>query len=102
MAKRRVNRKGRVQVAMALGFFLLIAMVMVWRKSYGFSRSVEIRALDRQRVELESERAKLVNDIASMVSIGRMGAVAGTRLGMKLPDPSMVLTLPRPLPREER
>jgi hypothetical protein len=87
---------------MALGFFLLIAVGMVWRKSVGFSRSVEIRALDRKRVELESERAKLVNDIGAAVSIGRMGAVAGARLGMKLPDPSMVQTLPRPLPREDR
>ena len=100
MAKRRVARKGRVQVAMALGGFLLIALGMVWRKSVGFSHSVEIRRLDRERAELESERAKLSNDIGAMVSIGRMGAVAGARLGMKVPDPSQVLTLPRPVSGE--
>ena len=91
-----------MHVAMALGGFLLIALGMVWRKSVGFSHSVEIRRLDRERAELESERAKLANDIGTMVSIGRMGAVAGGRLGMKVPDPSQVLTLPRPSSPEER
>lgn len=101
MAKRRVARRGRVQVAIYLGAFLLVAAGLVWRKSAGYARALELRALDRQRAELESERTKLVNELRTAVSFGRMGNVASSRLGMRMPSDSQIVPLPRPTPRSD-
>lgn len=96
MAPRRVARRGRVQVALILLAFLLIAVGLVWRKSVGYAKALELRALDRERAELASERSRLTNEIRTQVSLGRMGAVAGARLGMRTPSDSQIIPLPRP------
>ena len=99
MAKRRVARRGRVYIALGLVAFLLVAAGVVWRRSVGVVKATELHALDRKRAELEAERAKLVSDIRSATSLGRLGAVVSQRLGMRVPSDSQLIRLPRPSPK---
>lgn len=98
MAKRAVARPGRVAIALALVAFLLVATGVVWRRSVGVAKARELHTLDRHQAELQAERAKLVTDIRSGSSLGRLGAVVSQRLGMRIPSDSQLIRLPRPTP----
>lgn len=99
MAKRRVAPRGRVQVAVGLGLFVFVMAVVVWRRTIGYEKAVELRQLETQRKELEAERSRLVNDIRSAMSIGRLGPIVIARLGMKYASDSQSIRLPMPTPR---
>ena len=99
MAKRAVARRGRFQVALALVAFLLVATGVIWRRSLGIAEAKALHNLDRQRAELDAERAKLVSDIRSGSSFGRLGPVVSKRLGMRVPSDSQLIWIPRPSPR---
>ena len=99
MAKRRVARRGRVQVAIGLGAFVVIMAGGVWRRTLGYEKAVEMQQLEGQVKELEADRAKLVNDIRSGMSIGRLGPIVEARLGMKQASDSQIIRLPMPTPR---
>lgn len=99
MAKRRVARRGRVQVAIALGAFLVVMTGVVWRRTVGYAKALEMRQLEGQVKELEAERAKLVTDIRSGMSIGRLGPVVEARLGMRKASDAQIIRLPMPAPR---
>ncbi len=99
MAKRRVAVRGRWVVAVTLSLFVLVMAGVIWRKSLGYSTSLELRALDSQRRELEAQRSTLQNDIRTGMSLGRLGPVVSSRLGMKMPSDSQVFRLPKPAPR---
>ena len=47
----------------------------------------------------KADRAKLVNDIRSGMSIGRLGPIVEARLGMKQASDSQIIRLPMPTPR---
>jgi hypothetical protein len=99
MAKRGVARRGRVQVAIALGAFVLVMAGVVWRRTIGYENAVEMKQLEGQVKELEADRAKLVSDIRSGMSIGRLGPIVEARLGMKQASDSQIIRLPMPSPR---
>lgn len=99
MAKRRVAPRGRVQLAVALSAFVLVMAGVIWRKSVGYTASIELRTLDNRRRELEAQRSKLQNDIRTGMSLGRLSPVVSARLGMKMPSDSQVFRLPKPAPR---
>lgn len=106
MAKRGVTRRGgakrgRVQVALALLAFLVVASGVIARRSAGAAKARELLALDRTRATLESERVKLVNDIRNATSLVRLGPVVSQRLGLRTPPDAQVVRLPRPAPRPE-
>ena len=97
MAKRRrVGVRGRSVVALALLAFVLVASVVIWRRSIGIGQGRELRELDRQRRELESQKAKLEGDIRDAATRGRLAPVVERRLGLRTPHDSEVVFLPRP------
>jgi hypothetical protein len=53
-----------------------------------------------QRRALETRRAQLERDIISQSSLARLGTEAQSRLGLRFPDDSQVIFLPRPSPRD--
>lgn len=95
MASRRVAARGRTIVALALLGFVLIAAGVIWRRAAGVSRARELRALEQRRLQLESERAKLVSEIRDAASRGRLAAIAERRLNMHVPSDTQVVILPR-------
>lgn len=95
MAKRRVAGRGRRVVAGFLVAFVLVASIVIWRRSHGIVQARELRELERQQRQLEAERARLERDIRLASSRSRLVPVA-ERLGMRMPLDSeiVVLTLP--------
>ena len=102
MPKRGARGRGRSIVAIALLGFLLVATGVIWRRSYGIARARELRDLDRRRVQLEAERAKLESDIRELSSRATLAPIAEQRLNMHVPSDSQVVILPRPQPTPVR
>ena len=96
MAKRRVKGRGRPIVALLLVGFVLVATGVIWRRSFGIAQSRELRELDKQRLELEAQRARLQGEIRDLSSRGKLAPIAEQRLNMHVPNDSQVIILPRP------
>ena len=98
MAKRTVKRKGRSVVALALLGFVLVATSVIWRRIYGIEQSAELTRLRREQTELEAQKLRLEGEIRDAASRARIAPLAERRLGMKVPNDSQVILLPRPTP----
>jgi cell division protein FtsL len=96
MAKRRVKGRGRPIVALVLVGFVLVATGVIWRRSFGIAQSRELRELDKQRLELEAQKARLEGEIRELSSRARLAPIAEQRLNMHVPNDSQVIILPRP------
>ena len=104
MAKRRVAparargaRTSRLGVvATILVCFVLVASAVVWRRSLGVRQGREIQAMERQRIELTSRRAKLVGEVRVASMWSRLAPVVERRLDMRIPSDSQVVYLRRP------
>ena len=96
MAKRRVKGRGRPIVALVLIGFVLVATGVIWRRSFGIAQSRELRELDKQRLELEAQKARLQGEIRDLSSRARLAPIAEQRLNMHVPNDSQVIILPRP------
>ena len=94
--------RGRSIVAAALVGFLLVATGVIWRRSYGIARARELRDLDRRRVQLEAQRAKLESEIRELSSRASLAPIAEQRLNMHVPSDSQVVILPRAKPTSPR
>jgi cell division protein FtsL len=93
MAKRRVAGRGRRVVAGLLVAFVVVASVVIWRRSHGIEQARALRELERQARQLEAERARLERDIRLASSRSRLVPVA-ERLGMRMPFDSEIVSLP--------
>jgi len=100
MAKRRVGRRGRWTVALAIGVFLLVATSVVWRRARGIATASTLEQLSTQLSRLQTQRAQLESEIRSQSSMSHLGAQVQGRLGMRVPNDSMVILLPRPRRRD--
>ena len=87
-AKRTTRRsargplKGRVWVAIGLSVFVVVASIVVWRRSVGVATARDMRRLsDRQRA-LVSEKTTLDRDIRSAMARSRVIGEAERRLGL--------------------
>jgi cell division protein FtsL len=87
--------RGRTIVALALVGFVLVAVGVIWRRSHGYARQRELRALEQRRTQLEAERAKLELEIRDLSSRARLAPIAEQRLGMRYPSDSQVVILNR-------
>jgi cell division protein FtsL len=98
-AKRRSGRgspnRGRGILALVLVGFVLVAVGVIWRRSFGFSREREIATLEQRRTQLEGERARLELEIRDLTSRARLAPVAEQRLGMRIPSDSQVIDIRR-------
>lgn len=74
--------KGRAWIAIGLGVFVVVASLVVWRRSVGVATARDMRRLsDRQRA-LVSEKTTLDRDIRSAMSRSRVIGEAERRLGL--------------------
>ncbi|MCC6319232.1 MAG: hypothetical protein IT361_16280 [Gemmatimonadaceae bacterium] len=99
MAKRRVAPRARARIALVLIGFVVVASIVVARRTVGATRARALHSLDRQRATLVSERAKLVADVGSAKSLARLQPLVERRLGLHRPDPSRIFQLPKPVTR---
>ena len=78
----RAPLKGRAWVAIGLSVFLVVASLVVWRRSVGVATARDMRRLsDRQRA-LMAEKTTLDRDIRSAMARSRVIAEAERRLGL--------------------
>ena len=74
--------KGRAWIAIGLGVFMVVASLVVWRRSVGVATARDMRRLsDRQRA-LIAEKSTLDRDIRSAMARSRVIAEAERRLGL--------------------
>jgi cell division protein FtsL len=95
MAKRRVAPRGRVIAVLVLAGFVLVSASVIWRRSVGIEQARSLRELDRVRLQLEGDRARLARDLREATSRARLGAIAERRLGMQVPSDRQVVILLR-------
>lgn len=74
--------KGRAWVAIGLTAFMLVAAIVVWRRSEGVRTARDMRRLADTQRALVSERLTLERDIRTASSRGRVIAEAERRLGL--------------------
>lgn len=94
--RRRVARRGRTVIALALVAFVVLASGVIWRRAEGVAKARELRAMQQRLVRLRGERAQLVLEIRQAVSRGRLVPVAERRLGLRVPADSQIVILSRP------
>jgi cell division protein FtsL len=100
MAKRTVSggvrrRRGRSVVALTLLGFVLVATSVIWRRTFALSQSRKTQQLERQRADLQAQRAQLVREIREAASRERIAPIAGQRLRMHMPSDSQVIVIDR-------
>jgi cell division protein FtsL len=104
VAARRVGRggrssrrgRGRSIVALFLVGFVLVAVGVIWRRTYGVAQSRALRELDRRRLDLVAQRTRLESDIRDLSSRARLAPIAEQRLKMHVPNDSQVVILGAP------
>ncbi|HEX5829844.1 MAG TPA: hypothetical protein VFY16_02610 [Gemmatimonadaceae bacterium] len=95
MAKRRVAVKGRSVLALLLLGFVLVASLVIWRRSYGIAQGRSLRELDRELRQLQARKAELERTVRDASTRAQLAPVAERRLGLRTPHDSEVVFLPR-------
>ena len=89
----RVAELGKATVTLAV--FVSSLGLVTWRQSRAFEAHVELEGLRRQMSVADGERVELERTIQVLVSRTRIVPEAIDRLGMRLPEASEQLILPR-------
>ncbi len=76
--------------------FVLLAAGVIWRRATGIQAAKELRALESQRVELETQRTRLREEIRNASSRSVLLPIAQTRLNMHVASDSQIVILQRP------
>jgi cell division protein FtsL len=98
MAKGRVAGRrgsGRLRFVLLLLGFLVIAMGVILRRSYGIAAARELQELDARRAALVAERLRLEGEVRAAASRATLQPIAEQRLQMRVPSDSQVIILPR-------
>ena len=82
MATRKGRFGKRSLIAIGLSAFVVVAFIVVWRRSIGVSRSQEIARMETRKGELETERKTLEDAIREASSNSRIEPAARSRLKM--------------------
>jgi cell division protein FtsL len=98
MAKGRVagRASGRLRFVLVLLGFLVVAMGVILRRSYGIAAARELQQLDARRAALVAERLRLEGEIRAAAGRATLQPIAEQRLQMRVPADSQVIILPRP------
>ena len=98
MAKGRVGSRasGRLRYVLVLLGFLVVAMGVILRRSYGIAAARELQQLDARRAALVAERLRLEGEIRAAASRATLQPIAEQRLQMRIPADSQVIILQRP------
>jgi cell division protein FtsL len=92
---RKVGGGGRFRFALLLLGFVLIAVVVVLRRTYGIGAAREIQAMETRRSGLIAERRRLESEIRIASSRARLQPIAEQRLQMHVPTEAQVVYLTR-------
>ncbi len=95
MAKSRVALRGRSMVALVLVALVLLASLVIWRRSVGIAGAQKMRELGQTRLQLEGDRARLARDIRAASSREKLVPIAEQRLGMRVPSDGQMIILER-------
>lgn len=97
MAKGRVAGRGgrRMRIVLLLLGFLVIAVGVILRRSYGVAAARELQQLDARRAALVAERLRLEGEVRAAASRATLQPIAEQRLQMRVPADSQVIILPR-------
>jgi cell division protein FtsL len=97
MATRRVGRKGsgRGRLALVLLGFLVIALGVILRRTYGIAGATQLRLLDQRRAALVAERLRLEGEVRAAASRSTLQPIAEQRLQMHVPSDSQVIIITR-------
>ncbi len=91
--------RGRTLILLALVGFFVVATGVIWRRSLGIARALELSALEERRTALEAQEAALEASIRDASSRARLAPIVEQQLGMRIPPESLVIIIPRPEPR---
>lgn len=94
-ARRRTKGpvKGRAKVALGLAVFIIVALIVVWRRSLGVATANEMRTLEYERRQLTSERTTLERELNEASSRSRIVAEAEKRLGLHVAPESQTRSI---------
>jgi cell division protein FtsL len=87
---------GAIRMGIACALLFGSLSLVVWRQSRALE---EVRALDvsrSRRAVLEAERTQLQREIQKLESRTRIVAVAGSRLGLRVPSAAEIVILQEP------
>jgi cell division protein FtsL len=90
------RRSGAIRMGIACALLFGSLSLVVWRQSRALE---EVRALDgsrSRRAVLEAERTQLQREIQQLESRTRILAVAGSRLGLRVPSAAEIVILQEP------
>jgi len=82
-------------VALVLVALVLLASLVIWRRSMGIAGAQEMRELGQTRLQLEGDRARLARDIRAASSREKLVPIAEQRLGMRVPSDGQMIILER-------
>ena len=91
--------KGRHWVAIWLGGFLVVALVVVWRQSAALRTAQELQALQKTRGALEVSKSSTTLEVHRARSRAVLVPLAERTLGLRLPQDSEITILQEPRPR---
>ena len=95
---RKVAASGRLRFALVLFGFVLIASVVILRRTYGIAGAAELQALEARRSGLVAERLRLDGEIRMASSRAKLQPIAEQRLQMHVPTEDQVVYLTRTAP----
>lgn len=100
MATRRVGKKGsgRGRLALVLVGFLVIALGVILRRTYGIAGATQLRQLEQRRAALVAERLRLEGEVRAAASRSTLQPIAEQRLQMHVPSDSQVIIITRTPP----
>ena len=100
LAARPAGRlKGRHWVALWLGGFLAVALLVVWRQSTALRTAQELQALQKTRGALEVSKSSTTLEVHRARSRAVLVPLAERALGLRLPHDSEITILQDPRPR---
>ena len=85
----------RARVIIVLLGFVVVAIGVIARRTFGINVATELRKLETQRDAIAAARVKAETDIRDASSRARLVPIAEKRLHMYVPSDSQVIILPR-------
>ena len=84
-----------MRIVLLLLGFLVIAVGVIFRRSFGVAAARELQQLDVRRAALVAERLRLEGEVRAAASRATLQPIAEQRLQMRVPADSQVIILPR-------
>lgn len=98
-ARAAASRVGlRTRVILVLLGFVVVAIGVIARRTFGISQATGLRHLETQRDAITAARMTLEAEIRDASSRARLVPIAEKRLHMYVPSDSQVIILSRPAP----